>query len=94
MNCVYSGGQDLCLFALLSVGDTRDLFQAKILATFGQLAEAMTRTLRDAGLKKPQAVSLTEQLIVEVEGALIVSRVLGDAGVFQRTLKRLRELVP
>ena len=94
MNAVYDGGDDLCLFALLSVGDTRDLFQAKIKAKVGEVSEALNKTLRDAGLSRSRAASRTEQLIVEVEGALIVSRVLGDAGVFQRTLKRLREQVP
>jgi TetR/AcrR family transcriptional regulator, lmrAB and yxaGH operons repressor len=93
LNAVYDGGSDLCLFALLSVGDTRELFQAKITATVGQLTEALTKTLREAGLSRAQAASRAEQLIVEIEGALVVSRVLGDAGVFQRTLKRLREQV-
>lgn len=94
INAVYDGGEDLCLFALLSVGDTRALFQTKITAKVSQLADAMSKAFRDAGLSNTQAMSRTEQFIIEVEGALIVSRVLGDSGVFQRTLKRLREQIP
>jgi AcrR family transcriptional regulator len=90
----YSGGDDLCLFALLSIGDARELFQARIAPAIARLIEALVATLRAAGLGKSQATALAEQMVVEVEGALVMARVLGDAGVFQRTLKRLRDRIP
>ena len=93
MDEVYDGGDDLCLFALLSIGDTRALFASKIIPKVAELASALTQTLIETGLTQPEAVGQSEQMIVEVEGALIVSRVLGDPGVFQRTLDRLRERV-
>lgn len=94
MHEVYSGGEDLCLFALLSIGDARELFHDRIRPKVQRLVEGLVATLRAAGLSKAQASSVAEQIIVEVEGALVVSRVLGDAGVFQRTLKRLRDRIP
>lgn len=91
MNTVYNGGDDLCLFALLSVGETRDLFHSAIVKKVGALAEALARTLQDSGLSAKDARKQTEKVIVEIEGALIVSRVLNDPGVFQRALSRIRE---
>lgn len=88
---VYNGGNDLCLFALLSVGDTREMFHSKITPAVAALTEALSKVFREAGLTKAQAASRAEQMVVEIEGALIVSRVLDDSGVFQRTLKRLRD---
>ncbi len=87
---VYHGGADLCLFALLSVGETRSLFQASIMTKVAVLAHGISQTLRETGLSAEDAQAKTEKMIVEIEGALIVARVLGDAGVFQRMLTRLR----
>jgi TetR/AcrR family transcriptional regulator, lmrAB and yxaGH operons repressor len=93
MNTAYNGGDDLCLFALLSVGDTKDLFHASITPKVQQLLLALSNTLLAMGLTSEQAANRTEQLIVEVEGALIVSRVMGDPGIFKRTLKRMQDQI-
>jgi TetR/AcrR family transcriptional regulator, lmrAB and yxaGH operons repressor len=90
---VYNKGQDLCLFALLSVGDTRELFKASIAPKVVMVSEALTKTLRDAGLSKNQAAARAEEILVQIEGGLILARVLSETAVFERTLKRLRESV-
>lgn len=93
VDVVYNKGQDLCLFALLSVGDTRDLFQTSIAPKVTLLSNTLAKTLRELGLTKNQASARAEEMIVQIEGALIVARVLADPSVFERTLKRLRESV-
>lgn len=93
VDVVYNKGQDLCLFALLSVGDTQDLFKASIAPKVTMLSEALSRTLREVGLSKSQASARAEEIIVQIEGGLILARVLADPSVFERTLKRLRESV-
>lgn len=91
MNEVYDGGTDLCLLALLSIGDTRSLFHEPVKALATALSQALAQTLRDGGLGEAEASARTEQTIVAIEGALVMSRVLADPGVFQRTLNRLGE---
>lgn len=90
---VYNQGNELCLFALLSVGDQREMFQASIKPKVASLNDALVKTLREAGLGRAEASVRAEEMIVQIEGALIVSRVFTDPEVFQRTLKRLRGTV-
>lgn len=87
---VYGQGSDLCLFALLSVGDARELFAPNIAPMVGKLANALAATLAETGLKTKEAAGTAEEIMVQLEGALIMARVLADPGIFQRALARLR----
>ncbi len=90
---VYHEGSDLCLFALLSVGEAGGLFKAAIRPKLMTLLQALTQTLQEAGLRRDGSEAEADEFIVLIEGSLIVAGILGDAGVFTRTLHRLQNRV-
>jgi hypothetical protein len=55
--------------------------------------EAVERLCLEAGLSKAVARARAEDMVVRVEGALIVCVGTGDHGVFARTIKELRSSV-
>lgn len=85
----YGGGEKGCLFGLLAMGETRDRFASRTAAFFGAWIAALSAALAEAGFDDEDAVRRAADVVMEVEGALMLSRGLGDTGPFQRVLRRL-----
>ncbi len=85
----YGGGEKGCLFGLLAMGETRDRFASRTAAFFGAWIAALGAALTEAGFEDEDAVRRAADVVMEVEGALMLSRGLGDTGPFQRILRRL-----
>jgi len=54
---------------------------------------AFTGIAREVGLPSAEARERAEQAIIEIQGSLVLARVLGDCKPFQRTMDRLPELL-
>ena len=85
----YGGGEKGCLFAMLALGETRDRFASRTAAFFGAWIAALGDALAEAGFEDEDAVRRAADVVMAVEGALLLSRALGDTGPFQRVLRRL-----
>jgi len=85
----YGGGEKGCLFGLLAMGGSRDRFASRTAAFFGAWIAALSAALREAGFDDEDAVRRAADVVMEVEGALMLSRGLADTGPFQRVLRRL-----
>ena len=85
----YGGGEKGCLFGLLAMGETRDRFASRTAAFFGAWIASLSAALTEAGFEDEDAVRRAADVVMEVEGALMLSRGLGDTGPFQRVLRRL-----
>jgi AcrR family transcriptional regulator len=85
----YGGGEKGCLFGLLAMGETRDRFASRTAAFFGAWIASLSAALIEAGFEDEDAVRRAADVVMEVEGALMLSRGLADTGPFQRVLRRL-----
>lgn len=85
----YAGGRDGCLLGLLSQGDARDLFQAQIRAAIERWADAIAELIEEAGLPEDVARQRGEDAVIQIQGALVVSRGLGTTAPFSRTVSEL-----
>lgn len=85
----YGGGTDACLFGNLVVGDARVLFQDRLSAAFHQLIDGMALLAREKGIPAREARQRAEDAVVRIQGALIVSRGVGDPAPFRRVIKQL-----
>jgi TetR/AcrR family transcriptional repressor of lmrAB and yxaGH operons len=93
IDAFYEGGRKACLYERLCASVDRARFRRPLREAFATWMDAVERLCVEAGLAKAVARARAEDLVVRVEGALIVCVGTGDHGVFARTIKELRTSV-
>ncbi len=89
LDAFYAGGRDACLLDLLSQGDARDRFQSHVRAALERWSSAIATVIEEAGMPADIARRRGEDTIIQIQGALVVSRGLGSTEPFSRTLSEL-----
>lgn len=94
MDGFYAGGRQSCLLNMLLPprGEATACGEA-IGATFQRLLDALSAVARDAGADDAQARLRAEQVLVELQGSLVVARGMDDATVFGRALARIPRII-
>ena len=89
----YAGGKKACLLERLcaSVDSTR--FRRPLQRAFGAWIGAVEAVCIEAGLTPALARTRAEDVVIRVEGALVVCAGTGDTKVFARTIRDLRKTV-
>jgi TetR/AcrR family transcriptional regulator, lmrAB and yxaGH operons repressor len=86
----FNAGQNPCLWAVLAMEEASDnLFHDQISGAFSRWIGAIADVLIAAGVESTIAQQRGEDAMIEIQGALIVSRGLRDYGAFQRVLQQL-----
>lgn len=89
----YAEGSKPCVLDTLSLrGGSPDL-RAAVRGALKAWLQAFTRVAREAGASGAEARERAEQAIIEIEGSLVLARVLGDRKPFHRAMARLPELL-
>ncbi len=87
---LYDDGKESCLLnMLLSASQSGSSFAQSIKAAMRLLLDALQSIALESGFSSKEAGLRAEQVLVEVQGALVVSRGLGSAAPFKRMQKRL-----
>jgi TetR/AcrR family transcriptional regulator, lmrAB and yxaGH operons repressor len=89
LDVYYAGGREGCLLGLLSQGDARDLFQSHVRSALERWVTAIAAVLEEAGLPADIAVQRGQDAVIQVQGALVVSRGLNSTEPFSRTVLEL-----
>jgi len=84
-----SGGR-VCLVGVFALGAARDIFGKRLRGYFIAWEQALAAALRRQGLTTAQAKDRAENIVLGIQGALVLARANADKGVFSRALKRLR----
>lgn len=84
-----SGGR-VCLVGVFALGGARDTFGKKLRGYFKAWEEALAAALRRQGMTPAQAKDRAEEVVLGIQGALVLARANADRRVFSRALKRLR----
>jgi AcrR family transcriptional regulator len=85
----YAEGEASCVLNLLGVGEAGEKFAAELNLVIEVWVHALERLLRTAGESPARARRTALDAVVRIEGALVVSRALGDTSVFVRTLSEI-----
>jgi TetR/AcrR family transcriptional regulator, lmrAB and yxaGH operons repressor len=85
----YAGGECACLADLFSIEGTPQAVRAPLAAGLKAWIAAIARVLREAGFEPDEAARRAEDAVIRIQGALVVSRAVGDTRSFRRTLERL-----
>jgi len=85
----YEGGMRSCLVDLFSVAGTPDGVRGKVCRGTAEWIATIAAALVEAGFAPEEARRRGEDAVIRIEGALVVSRALGDQAPFRRVLERL-----
>jgi TetR/AcrR family transcriptional regulator, lmrAB and yxaGH operons repressor len=86
---LYEAGQQPCMSATLLLGSARDLFHDLVQARYRSWINAVAQVLVDAGLDGATAQQRGEDMLIALQGSLIVAQGLNRPEVFQRSLQQL-----
>lgn len=89
VNALYESGGRPCILAALSMGDSHDLFYRQIQTALQSWIDAISQVLIDDGIDAANARLRAENAILQIQGALILSRGLNNTAPFQRVLQQL-----
>jgi AcrR family transcriptional regulator len=90
----YAGGQLPCLLDTLSLGEAGKLYGATLSDAISRWQRALADLAREAGLPTSQAAIWAEEVLITIEGSLVLSRAKNDPQIFRRALKRLERGAP
>lgn len=86
----FRSGRRVCLVGALAVANTRDMFGQAIRGYFMAWVDALRSALIRQGREPEQARLLSEEAVLAIQGAIVLSRALDDPNVFQRAIDKLR----
>jgi AcrR family transcriptional regulator len=85
----YDGGQLSCLIDTLSLGEAGQLYRTALTGAINQWEQALTDLARETGQSAAKAVTWAEEVLITIEGSLVLARAKNDPQVFRRALQRL-----
>ena len=88
---VYADGRQSCLLSVLSMGEFSDRFSPQIRPAFKTLIESVAKVVMESGIARGLARERAEDAILQIQGALVLSRALDDNTPFMRITARLPE---
>ena len=89
----YEGGSKACLLERLCASVDASRFRRPLSRAFKTWIDAVESLGVESGLPRAIARSRAEDLVVRIEGALVVCAGTGDTGVFSRMIRDLRDSV-
>jgi TetR/AcrR family transcriptional repressor of lmrAB and yxaGH operons len=85
----YAGGERPCLADVFSIEGTPAAIRAPLAGGLKAWIAAVARVVGEVGVEPAEATRRAADMVISVEGALVVSRALGDSRPFRDTLKRI-----
>ena len=84
----FRSGRRLCLLGAFALYDVRTAFDDEIAGYFSRWVEALVLCLRRGGLPARESRGLAMQVMVDVQGGLVMAHALDDASIFKASLAR------
>jgi TetR/AcrR family transcriptional repressor of lmrAB and yxaGH operons len=85
----YASGKNPCVLGNLVVGGARQLYQRQLRSTFSAWVEGLERLALEAGISRRTARERAEDVVLQIEGALVLSCGLDDPTPFRRMLRKI-----
>jgi len=90
INSVYASGAANCLYRALTLDPGAELFGEQIAKSCKQWIKSFSILGRELGLKKKKARYLAHEVLLKIQGALVLSRVFNDIQPFQDVIDEVR----
>lgn len=92
INKLYSGGKDACILRALSQGEGLELFQVQIKSSFYDWIKGFSKLASDFGIPESETEKIAEDVLIKIQGSLVLSVGSNNPGIFKRTLKEIKEM--
>ena len=89
----YAGGSRSCLLETLSLGTPAPAVGAVLQRAVRATVDALAAVARECGAAPAEAARRAEQVVLEIQGALVLARAFGNRKPFERVLKALPERI-
>jgi len=86
----FRSGRRICLIGAFALDATRDRFAAAIQSYFQRWIDALRDALIRAGRDATRAADEAEDIVLGIQGALVLARATDDSDVFVRNMRRLK----
>lgn len=90
---LYGNGSKSCVLDTLSLPGSSPGLREAVRGSLKAWLQAFTGIAREAGASDTEARQRAEQAIIEIEGSLVLARVLADRKPFHKTIDRLQKLL-
>ena len=87
----YDNGRNACFLAIMSFGEADNLFHDLVKQRLQIWIDTLTQVLIEAGIESNKAKERSQEAIIEIQGALILVRILDDTTPFERVIGNLPE---
>ena len=85
----YEDGKLSCVLDTLSLGEAGQFYREALSEAITHWQEALAALGRETGLSPAKAAAWAEEVVITVEGSLVLARAANDPEIFRRALKRL-----
>lgn len=85
----YDNGRSSCFLAIMSFGEADNLFHDLVKQRLQIWIDTLARVLIEAGIEANQAKKRSLEAIIEIQGALILVRILDDTSIFTKVIENL-----
>ncbi|WP_165186211.1 TetR/AcrR family transcriptional regulator [Caulobacter soli] len=85
----FRSGRRICLVGAFALDNVRERFPGQIPDYFTAWRDALAVTLERGGLPAAPARDAAEDALIQIQGALVLSRALDDPAVFAKALDRM-----
>ncbi|MDQ0511375.1 TetR/AcrR family transcriptional regulator [Ancylobacter amanitiformis] len=90
VDAYFRSGRRACLIGTFALGQVRERFTVVIDGYFWRWQVALAGALARAGVPAHEANGIAEEVLVGIQGGIVLAHARDDAEVFRRTLERLR----
>jgi TetR/AcrR family transcriptional repressor of lmrAB and yxaGH operons len=89
LDSLYAGGKSPCVLGNLVVGGARHLYQRQLRSVFSAWVEGLERLALEVGISRRTARERAEDVVLQIEGALVLCGGLDDPTPFRRVLRKI-----
>ena len=89
----YANGDEACLLEAFSLGPGHELFSAALASASSHWEHCIKTFLTEQGRSVTFARGVAEQTMIEIQGALVMSRLHDDQNPFKRAMERVYRLL-
>lgn len=86
-------GERVCVPGSFALYDARDSFPDRIKHYFERWIASLAQNLHKQGIPKRESEKLARDVVVSIQGALVIARALDNAKVFQEVLDRQKKML-
>ncbi len=88
---LYDKGNNSCIFRALSMESGLELFEKQIMQGMNKWIAVFSELGFALGLQEDIAQKKALQILVEIQGSLVVTKIMRDISIFENTLKNIEQ---